>query len=197
MEKEKVYKILIIFQFVLNLLAITLITLIAMGIVDIREEETTGCKGTKCKELITTENADDISITILSMNKPILSTETPNHVMTVTGEMKLSFNEKKYSVVNIIGSCTGKDGEKYSIFGPSEGAISLHNGETEYQMVESIGNDEDAIYPDGTIKKHKDIDWTKVEIKSCEIESLKAFSYTGNNEILVTKKINYKKEFNN
>lgn len=190
MEKEKNNKGLIATLIIIIVILAALCILFATGTISLKSD-----KDDITEETTTTTNAEDISISILSMNKPTISNEAPNHMMTITGEMKLSFDEGKYTVVNMVGSCTGKDGEKYNIFGPSSGTISLHNGETEYTMVETIGNQDDVIYPDGTKKEWKDIDWTKVEIKSCEIESLRAYYFVNNDEILLTRKINYKKDF--
>ena len=194
-KKEKSENIIVALLVLIIIILLVLVSLLLTGTVIFKNGKIDDTI-TKCKETSNTTDTKDISISILSMEKPIINTETPNHVMRISGKMELSFDENKYSVVNIVGTCYGKDGEKYSIYGPSSGATSFHNGETKYTMVESIGNQDDVIYPDGTKKEHKDIDWTKVEIKSCEIESLKAYSFAESDEILLTRKINYKKEFN-
>lgn len=145
----------------------------------------------------TNTNIDNnINISILSMNNPSIHTGGPNHVMTISGEMELSFDESKYPVVNIIGFCYGSNDEKYSVFAPGSGAVSLHSGETTYALVETINTDSDVIYADGTKKMWKDINWNDVNIKSCEIVELRAYSQIDGDEIVLTRKINYKKEFN-
>lgn len=139
----------------------------------------------------------DVYINILSMNKPdIMTGEGLSHHLYITGNMRLSFNEENFHVVGLEGYCLGEENEKYMIYGPKGSEITFNNGDTIYELVETI-NDEngDLIYPDGTKKSSSEIDWKNVKIKSCKIEKLyTVYNINGKSATGYTE-INYEKQF--
>lgn len=140
----------------------------------------------------------DVYINILSMNKPeIMTGEGLNHNLYITGNMRLTFKEDNFHVVGLEGYCLGEENEKYMIYGPKGSEISFNNGDTIYELVESINDDDgDVIYSDGTRKNSGDIDWDNVKIKSCKIERLYTVYTKNGKKVTSYTDINYEKQFN-
>lgn len=134
-----------------------------------------------------------INVEILSMDEPTIGLDWPNEKMRVTGNINLSFDEDIYDVVVLTGYCLGEQNEKYNIHGPGSGAISFHNSDKEYILVNTITQNGDIIYPDGTSKDSNDVDWSTVKIKSCKIE--KAIAYFFDSTTTIETEVNYEKTF--
>lgn len=139
----------------------------------------------------------DVYINILSMNKPdIMTGEGLSHHLYITGNIRLNFNENNFHVVGLEGYCLGEENEKYMIYGAKESEITFNNGDTSYELVETIGDEDgDVRYPDGTRQNSSDIDWKNVKIKSCEIENL--YTVYNKNGRMVTSytELDYEKNF--
>jgi len=149
-------------------------------------------------DLIDDDNDEyDVDIEILSMNEPSIISLSPNHHLYITGDMNLTFKEEDFRVVGLVGYCLGDKNEKYMIYGPaSEVGMSFNNGDTSYELVETIGDkDGDVRYPDGSKKNSGDVDWDNVKIKSCKIEKLYTVYNKNGKTITSYIETNYEKNF--
>ena len=139
----------------------------------------------------------DVDIEILSMDDPSIISFSPNHHLYVSGRMNLAFKEDNFHIVGLEGYCIGDKDEKYMIYGPaSEVGMSFANGDTVFELVDTIGNDAgDVIYQDGARKNSSEIDWKNVKIKLCKIEKLYTVYTKDSKTVTSYTEINYEKNF--
>ena len=147
---------------------------------------------TKC-ENVTEEENKDFSINILSIDDASIAVEGPNEHIWVKGKMKLSFKANDYIAVLLSGYCIGENGEKYAMHGPGSGAIGFHDGDTEFELVENIP--QNVLYNDGSEKSIDSVDWNSVNIKSCKVEKLIAYTTESGGFESIEKELNYEKSF--
>ena len=142
------------------------------------------------------ESNKKIDIEILSLDKVTITEDGPNHNMSVSGTMRLSFEQDEFIAVVLSGFCIGTNGEKYMMTGPGSGAISYKDGDTTFNLVNTINNQTgDVIYSDGTVKKSMDINWKNVKIQSCTVEAMTAYTLESNGKTSIVNELNFDKNF--
>lgn len=135
-----------------------------------------------------------IKIENLTINDITINEDTPNNHLTISGNLKISYDENVYFPVMLSGYCVGSENEKYFIFGPS-GAISYYNSDTELRMVETINSQTgDVRYSDGTLKMNAEVDWKNVKIKSCKIDKISAY-LKSDSKTMIEITLDYEKNF--
>lgn len=132
----------------------------------------------------------DINIEILSIEEiGFFGKDAQNEKMFVKGKMNLSYKSDDFIKTAMTGYCIGKNNEKYSIH-PGSGWVKYYDNENNFTLVNTISNS-DVVYPNGTTKPAKEIDWEKVEIKSCVIEKFNALT---NDSESISIDLNFKEE---
>ena len=194
MESQKNNKGVIALLIVIIVMLTALCILLATGTISFKSNDVDNNENIDSN---TTKNTiENVDIEILSLDNVNITENSPNHKMSVNGTMRLSFNQDEFIAVVLSGFCTGANGEKYMMVGPGSGAISYKNGETTFGLVNSINNQSgDVIYLDGTVKMSGDINWKNVNIKSCTVENLIAYTLESDGKTSIVTELNYEKEF--
>lgn len=144
----------------------------------------------------TNNNINKINIKVLSLDEVKIFKDSPNHHLSINGTMELSFNQDNFLSVSLIGNCIGSNNEKYIMTGTGSGMLTYKDGDTKFNLVNTINNqDGDVIYPDGTTKKSSEMDWNNVKIKSCTVEKMIAYPSESNGNTQIITNLNFKKEF--
>ena len=140
-----------------------------------------------------------VNLNIIDISKPIININSPNK-MTLEVNINVNYNKELFYGITLSGYCTGINNEIYEIIGPADETTFYFNDAdtlgTRY-MQSSIT---DIVNLDGTITKYKDVDWSKVNIKSCTIDKMKTYSKDSSGNVInnpLTKEIEYTKEFIN
>ena len=110
----------------------------------------------------------DIDIKILDIDDVSIDLNSTSSKLSISGKMDLSYNSKSFVMTNLRGHCVGKNDEIYYVNSGSEW-IKYPDKEVRFTLYNST-NFSDVIYPDGSTVSAEDVDWKKVEIKSCKIE---------------------------
>lgn len=138
-----------------------------------------------------------VNLNIIDISKPIINIDSPNKV-TLEINLNLDYNKELFYGVTLSGYCTGINNEIYEIIGPADETTFYFNDAdtlgTRY-MQSSIT---DIVNQDGTITKYEDVDWSKVNIKSCTIDKMKTYPKDQSGNVInnpLTKEIEYTKEF--
>lgn len=138
-----------------------------------------------------------VNLNIIDISKPIININSPNK-MTLEVNINVNYNKELFYGITLSGYCTGINNEIYEIIGPADETTFYFNDDdtlgTRY-MQSSIT---DIVNQDGTITKYEDIDWSKVNIKSCTIDKMKTYPKDQSGNVInnpLTKEIEYTKEF--
>lgn len=138
-----------------------------------------------------------VNLNIIDISKPIINIDSPNK-MTLEINLNLDYNKELFYGITLSGYCTGINNEIYEIIGPADETTFYFNDAdtlgTRY-MQSSIT---DIVNLDGTITKYEDVDWSKVNIKSCTIDKMKTYQKDQSGNVInnpLTKEIEYTKEF--
>ena len=138
-----------------------------------------------------------VNLNIIDIANPIININSPNKI-TLEVNFNLDYNKELFYGITLSGYCTGINNEIYEIIGPTDETTFYFNDDdtlgTRY-MQSSIT---DIVNQDGTITKYEDIDWSKVNIKSCTIDKMKTYSRDSSGNVInnpLTKEIEYTKEF--
>ena len=138
-----------------------------------------------------------VNLNIIDIANPIININSPNKI-TLEVNFNLDYNKELFYGITLSGYCTGINNEIYEIIGPADETTFYFNDDdtlgTRY-MQSSIT---DIVNQDGTITKYEDIDWSKVNIKSCTIDKMKTYSRDSSGNVInnpLTKEIEYTKEF--
>ena len=135
---------------------------------------------------------DNVNID-LSIDNVSISKDAPNTKIKVSGTINLSYDNNKYSGINLSGYCLGTNNEKYLIYGPADGRALFHNDDNKTLSLAETVN-QNIEYVDGTVKTWSEIDWENVKIKYCKIDKIIAF-FNGSTQSL-EKSLNFEKSFN-
>ena len=138
-----------------------------------------------------------VNLNIIDIAKPIINIDSPNK-MTLEVNFNLDYNKELFYGITLSGYCTGINNEIYEIIGPADETTFYFNDAdtlgTRY-MQSSIT---DIVNLDGTITKYEDVDWSKVNIKSCTIDKMRTYPKDQSGNVInnpLTKEIEYTKEF--
>ena len=138
-----------------------------------------------------------VNLNIIDIAKPIINIDSPNK-MTLEVNFNLDYNKELFYGITLSGYCTGINNEIYEIIGPADEITFYFNDDdtlgTRY-MQSSIT---DIVNLDGTITKYEDVDWSKVNIKSCTIDKMRTYPKDQSGNVInnpLTKEIEYTKEF--
>ena len=138
-----------------------------------------------------------VNLNIIDIANPIININSPNK-MTLEVNFNLDYNKELFYGITLSGYCTGINNEIYEIIGPADETTFYFNDAdtlgTRY-MQSSIT---DIVNLDGTITKYEDVDWSKVNIKSCTIDKMKTYPKDQSGNVInnpLTKEIEYTKEF--
>ena len=194
MESQRNNKGVIILLIIVIVILSVLCILFATGTISLKSNDVDNKENVDSN---TTKNTiENVEIEILSLDNVNITENSPNHKMSVNGTMRLSFNQDKFIAVVLSGFCTGANDEKYMMVGPGNGAVSYKDGETTFGLVNSINNQSgDVIYQDGTVKTSGDINWKNVNIKSCTVEKLIAYTLESDGKTSIVTELNFKKQF--
>lgn len=197
MENQKNNKGIIVLLIVIIVILSVLCILFATGTISFKSDKVNDNEvNENINDKTDNNTTEKIDIEILSLDNVNITEESPNHNMSISGTMRLSFEQDKFIAVGLSGFCIGTNGEKYMMTGPGSGIISYKDGETTFALVNTINNQTgDVLYSDGTVKKSLDVDWKNVDIKSCTVEKMIAHTSESAGKTSIIKELNFEKEF--
>ena len=189
-----------------NLLTFIIIIALIVGI-SLYYKNLTTKKNSKPNNIIDNELTEElelskknkVNLNIIDISKPIINIDNPNK-MTLEINFNLDYNKELFYGITLSGYCTGINNEIYEIIGPTDETTFYFNDDNTLGTRYMQSSITDIVNLDGTTTKYEDVDWTKVNIKSCTIDKMKTYRVDQSGNVIdnpLTKEIEYTKEFIN